>query len=639
MLNFSLFHKRRKKIKEIEPHEVFLDDLTQKKEEELGTSKKRLEVPLSFGVFRIFSLCIILLFVLLFGRTFQLQIVKGEHFSNLATRNILSVSRDQLSRGIIYDRNREQLVYNSPRYDLYFRNNSITLDEKYSITQVSKILGKNSSSIIEKIEDNKDSPFTLIKRGLDHDNLVKIEASIDNLQGFFLSETFGRDYKFGTTFSHVTGYMAKIDRETLQNNPGKYSMHDYIGKTGVEEFYEDYLVIEGKKVKSQRDVFGNLISSEEEDSPEEVQNIVLTIDGKLQRIAEGKAKEKVEELGTVKASVVALDPQTGDVLAMVNIPSFDSNVFGKGSLEEISELFNKEGNVFLNRTTSASYATGSVIKPLLALAALEEEIISPEKEIYSKGYITIPNRWNPSEPSIFRDFHAHGWRNMYEAIAVSSNVYFYAIGGGYEDQEGLGVSRIAEYLKLFGWGEKSGIDLPGEKGGFIPTPEWKREDLNSAWYIGDTYNLSIGQGYLSVTPLQIANSYAALVNGGTLFSPKIVKEIIDRDGNVIEKIEGEIIRDNIAKKENLDIVKQGMRETTRIGTATSLRVLPVESGAKTGTSQITKEGVNNNWVTVFAPYDDPEIVITVLMEEVEGVTPVATHLARDILLSYFKEQE
>ncbi len=636
MLNFSLSRKRRKKIKEIEPHEIFLDDLTQKREEELGTSKKRLEVPLSFGVFRIFSLCTILLFVLLFGRAFQLQIVKGEHFSNLATRNILSVSKDQLSRGVIYDRNGEQLVYNSPRYDLYFRNNNITLDEKDSIKRVSKILEEDYLSIVKKIEENKDSPFTLIKRGLDHDNLVKIEANLDNFQGFFLSETFGRDYKFGTTFSHVIGYMGKIDRQTLQNNPGKYSMHDYIGKTGVEEFYEDYLVMEGKKVRSQRDVFGNIISSEEEELLEEVQNIVLTIDARLQEIVEEKTMEKVEELGTVKASVVALDPQTGDVLALVNVPSFDSNIFGKGNSAEINELFNKEGNVFLNRVTSASYATGSIIKPLLALAALEEEIIKPEKEIYSRGYITIPNRWNPSEPSIFRDFHAHGWRNMYEAIAVSSNVYFYAIGGGYEDQEGLGVSRIAEYLELFGWGEKSGIDLKGEKAGFIPTPEWKRETLNSPWYVGDTYNLSIGQGYLSATPLQVANSYAALVNGGTLFSPKIVKEIIDRDGNVIKEIEKEIIRDNIAKKENLDIVKKGMRETTRIGTAASLRVLPVESGAKTGTSQITKEGVNNNWVTVFAPYDEPEIVITVLMEEVVGVTPVATHLARDILLSYFE---
>jgi penicillin-binding protein 2 len=500
---------------------------------------------------------------------------------------------------------------------------------------VADIVGKKAEEIIIEIEESP-SAIVNIKKNLTHEELVQLEARLNNLAGFNITRTTGRSYQGGEIFSHIMGYVGKIDKETLLENPGKYTIHDYVGLMGVEKYYENYLTRVGEKIKIEHDVAGNVISKEVVEESENGTNVVLTIDEELQKIVVEKTKEKLEEIGSKKAAVIILNPNTGEVLAMVSIPSYDNNLFQKNTSQEVfTELFENEDGVFVNRAISSTYPTGSVIKPLLAAPALEEGIITPEKKIHSPGYISIPNPWNPSEPTIFRDFQAHGWRDMREAIAVSSNVYFYSIGGGYEDQEGLGVERIRKYLSLFGWGKKTGIDLFGEKDGFIPFPEWKENSLNDLWRIGDTYNLSIGQGYLSTTPLQVAISFASLINGGKVLTPYIVKEIIDDQGNVLEEKKPSIIQEGFITSENLKVVKEGMRQTTLIGTARSLQTLPVTSGAKTGTAQTSIPGIHHNWVSAFAPYESPEIAITVIIEEVKGVTPVATHLARDILTEYF----
>jgi penicillin-binding protein 2 len=630
-----LFSRRKKILKEIEPHEIFLDNLAQKKEEEFGTSKRRLEVSLPNFTLKVFSGFVFILFLVLLGKSLQLQIVEGNHYSGLATRNILSISTVQTSRGIIYDRNHNQLVYNSPQYNLYFNKRKISSANDDVFFTVAEIIGKLKEEIISEIEKNSSS-IVIVKKNLNHEELVQLEARMNDLTGFNIASTTGRDYSDGEMFSHIIGYTGKINREALQENPGKYTIHDYVGKTGIERYYESYLTRVGEKIKIERDVFGNIISEEIVDLAEGGENVVLTIDGDLQRIVFEKTNAKLEEMGLKKASVVILNPNTGEVLSMVSIPTYDNNLFQKNTSQEVfTDLFQNEDGVFINRAISSGYPTGSVIKPLLAAAALEEKIITPEKKIHSPGYISIPNPWNPSEPTIFRDYHVHGWRDMREAIAVSSNVYFYAIGGGYEDQKGLGIERIRKYLALFGWGQKTGIDLPGEKEGFIPFPEWKKDALNDLWRIGDTYNLSIGQGYISTTPLQVAVSFAALINGGKVLTPYIIKEIIDDEGNVLEKRNPIVVREGFISPENLDVVKEGMRQTTLIGTARSLQVLPVTSGAKTGTAQTSKSKFNHSWVSAFAPYDKPEIAITVIVEDIKGVTAVATHLARDILTEYF----
>ncbi len=630
-----LFRKKKKNtLKEIEPHEIFIDNLAQKREEEFGMSKKRIEIPLPILTLRIFSLFVFFAFFSLLGRSFHLQVVDGDYYSTLSTRNIMSISTAQLLRGVIYDRNHSQLVYNSPQHDLYYQGRSINKENENAIRIISRILKIEEELLVEKIEKG-DSNLVVIKKDLSHEELIQVESRISNLAGFMLLQASGREYENGKAFAHIIGYIGKIDKDALAKNPTKYTIHDYIGKSGVEVFYEDYLTRAGEKIKIEKDARGNIISQEIIEEAGGGTNIVLTIDKELQEIIERKTTEKLEEINNRKAAVIALNPNTGEVLAMYSAPSFDNNLFRQGGDRSLlTDLFANEDAIFLNRTIAAGYPTGSVIKPLLAAAALEEGIITPEKKIHSPGYITVPNPWDPSKPSIFRDFRAHGWRDMREAIAVSSNVYFYAIGGGYEDQKGLGAQKMREYLMLFGWGEKSGIDLPSEIAGNIPTPEWKQEVINDIWRIGDSYNLSIGQGYTSITPLQVANSFAVLINGGKLFRPYVVKEIIDDSGEVIKKNKPYVIREGFISKENLEVAKEGMQLATFIGTARSLQTLPSTSGAKTGTAQTSRLGIHHNWVTSFYPYEEPEIVITVIIEDVVGVTPVATHLTRDIMSEY-----
>lgn len=633
--HLSLFKRKIKQRKDIEPHEIFMDKLAQKKEEELGLSQKKMEVPLSLGMLRAFSFFIFFLFFVLLGRSFQMQFVDGEYYSVVAQKNIMSVATKQLLRGVVYDRNYNQLVFNSPQNDLYFKKKSSSSVDKKSLEEVAKIIDYDIEDLFEYIE-NDTSNLIIIKRNLSHEELVQIKAREDDFVDFSVVSTAGRDYKNGESFAHIMGYIGKIDQEMLEDNPQKYTIHDYVGKSGVERFYEDILTRRGESVAVEKDAKGVVISEKKVEEEEVGENIVLTIDSSLQKIVEEKTKENLERIGVKKAAVVVLNPKNGEVLSMFSAPSFDNNLFRKNTDQKLfSELFKNKDAVFVNRTMSATYPTGSVIKPLLAAAALEEEIITPNKKINSIGYISIPNPWNPSQPTIFKDFQAHGWRDMREAIGVSSNVYFYSIGGGYEGQEGLGAERMKKYLSLFGWGSKTGIDLTGEKEGFLPSPEWKKEKLNDVWRIGDSYNMSIGQGYLTATPLQVANAYTVIANGGTLFVPRILKEVVDDNGVVLYQTKPEVIRKDFISSENLQVAKEGMEQATIIGTARSLQVLPVKVGAKTGTAEMLKGGVNNNWVTVIAPYEDPEIVITIMIEDVVGVTPVATHLARDILMEYF----
>ena len=369
--------------------------------------------------------------------------------------------------------------------------------------------------------------------------------------------------------------------------------------------------------------------------------MVLWLDSELQKKIEEILHKILENVGAEKAVGVALDPKTGGILALVSIPSYDNNLFSKGADQEaLSNLLTDLQEPLFNLVISGLYPTGSVIKPLIASAALEEEIISPSKKIDWKGGIAIPHNYEPEITTIKQDWRIHYATDMRKAIAESCNVYFYTIGGGYENQEGLGPSRIKEYLELFGWGNKTGIDLPGEVEGLIPSVEWKKEVKKEGWWDGDTYNLSIGQGDISVTPLQVVAAFVAIANGGTLYKPKGVKQIIDSEKNIIEEISPEILRENFIDPENLQIVREGMRravtgEGSPYASAVSLNSLPIKASAKTGTAQTSRPDYFHNWITVFAPYDDPQIVLTIMIENVEGIRAATLPAAKEILNWYF----
>lgn len=644
-----MFKKGFKKIKrlglEIEPQETFLDTLAQKKERDLGISGRKFEVPLSQIKLKIFYILFLILVISLFGKTVQFQVVMGEEFLASAERNKHGLYFEQSARGVVYDSSMNQIVFNKSSHDLIVKIKDLPETQEQIMELVSKmsvLLSEDLSSLGEKIEETEFNTI-LVKENLDHETLILLETKINNFPGFEIKKSTIRDYKDGKIFSQLIGFTGKINKaemEELEN----YSITDCVGKQGVEESYEEKLRGVPSRILVERDAFNNKISEKVISQPEPGKSLVLWINADLQKKLTEALQSSMDNVGSKKGVAVALDPRTGGVLAMVSLPSFDNNLFSGGiSLDDFKKITEDPDEPLFNRSITGGYPVGSSIKPLMASASLQEGIIPPNKDILCEGEVSIPNPYYPDQPSLFLDWKTHGWTDVRKAIAESCNVYFYIIGGGYKDIEGLGVERIKKYLGLFGWGDPTGIDIAGEYSGRVPDPEWKEnyfEDYQKKiWRIGDTYHLSIGQGDISITPLQVANAIASIANRGTLYQPHIVKEIVNSSGSleVIEKIEPRIIRQGFIDSDNLEIVREGMREGVIYGSSVALNKLPVEAASKTGTAQTHLDDIYYNWVSVFAPYENPEIVLTVIIEDVEGMQFAALPVARDTLNWYFQE--
>lgn len=638
--------KVRLKFKEdIEPQETFLDSLAQKKEEELEISQRKSETPLSKNILQGFLIFIFVLISFLFVRTLQFQVIEGKDLSLLAEGNKFKIYQVRAERGVIYDTEGNQLVWNKPSFDLVLDKKSLPeqIDEKEKVLkEVSVLINKDLSDVKGEIEEN-DASEILVSENLDYMTLISLEARIGDLPGFQIRNNTVRDYKDGENFAHLIGYTGKINAEELKANPDFYSIFDWVGRLGLEKSYEEVLRKNPGKLRAEKDALGNLISQEIISLPESGKSLVLWLDSELQTKMKEELEKQAKIVGSESAVALAMEPKTGGILAMVSLPSFDNNLFQKGADQKaLNSLLNDPKKSLLNRVVSGLYPTGSTIKPLIASAALEEKIISPDKKINDEqGFIVIPNPWDPSSPTIKRDWAIHGWTDMRKAIAESCNVYFYTVGGGYKDQDGLGPTRIKKYLQLFGWGQKSGIDLAGEVSGFIPDKEWKKETLEEPWVDGDTYNISIGQGFLKTTPLEVVTAFSAIANGGRLLQPQVVQKIIDSDKKPVEEFRPKIIRENFIDPANLQIVREGMRwavtgQNSPQASSIVLNSLPVSAAAKTGTAELGGDRYHN-WVTVFAPYDDPQIVLTVMLENVKGVQAAALPVARAVLEWYFSK--
>ncbi len=357
-------------------------------------------------------------------------------------------------------------------------------------------------------------------------------------------------------------------------------------------------------------------------------SLILHADGDLQIKLHQSLEEMLDKLKLRKAVGVAIDPRDGGVLALVSLPGFDNNLFSQGiTLSELNELEDDPGQPFLNRAISGQYPSGSIIKPLIAAAALEEDIVEPREQINCAGAINIVNKYDPSIVYSFPDWKTHGFTDIIEAIAHSCNVYFYTIGGGYGKIEGLGIDRIKEYLQYFGLGRFAGIDLPNENVGLVPDEEWN---------LGDTYHAAIGQGDILVTPLQMASAVASIANGGTLYQAQLVDKIIDLDRETTEDIPSVVIRENFISRENMEVIKQGMRETVISGSGVSLSGLPVKVAGKTGTAQFGIDQLHS-WFVSFAPYDDPQIALVILVEGGGEGHKAAVPVAKNVLEWYFNK--
>lgn len=427
-------------------------------------------------------------------------------------------------------------------------------------------------------------------------------------------------------FLHVLGFLTKDNANSKDRNFGT-------GASGLEANYEEILKGAPKKRIEEIDSKGSVIGSGFLENGRAGNGIVSSIDKDLQFEVYKNVKNTAEAHGFDGGAAIFLDVRSGEILALLSVPEFDPNILLSGSdVKNVQGLLNNPGRPFFNRAISGLYPPGSIVKPAIAAGALAENIIDPEKKILSTGSISLPNPYDASRPNVFPDWKAHGWVDMRHAIAVSSNVYFYSIGGGFGDQAGLGVARIKKYLKLFGFGEKTGIDLGGEKEGYLPDEAQKKEGGRD-WSIGDTYNLSIGQGDLLVTPLQMAVYAATVASKGTMPYPHLARAVVDENKKVLETFSYPAKKENILNKDIFRIVHESMREAVLSGTAKGLSGFSIPVAAKTGTAEVGDTNRVHSWSIGFFPYDNPRVAFAILMDSgprsnLVGATFVAAETLR-----------
>lgn len=634
----------------IEAEEIFLDTEAIRSLEKKG----KLEQPIKNRNFIFLYAFIILVLSGLFLRAGHLQIIQGERYSEISRGNKLRIYSIVAPRGMIYDCFNQPLVYNIPSFDLAldladFLENPFLVQEKIleKIIKIVSVGGEESALTKDELrreidEASGDVSSMILLKNIEREAALALESWVGNWSGARLEKNARRQYPFGERLAHVLGYTGQINPLELKKGTD-YLLNAQIGKDGLERQYEEVLRGEPGQEQVEIDALGRTKSLLASKPSEPGQGLVLFIDSELQEkiyfSLEGMfAKLSLTQDKTNRAAVVAIDPNNGGVLAMVSLPSFDSNFLVQGiSQKELDALAERYDKPFLNRTIAGQYPPGSTIKPFIAAAALEEKIVSSENQINCTGLISIVNEYNPSIVYRYPDWKAHGLTDVVKAIAESCNVYFYTVGGGYERFKGLGVDRIKKYLQNFGLGQGAGIDLLCEEAGLIPDEEWKAA-RGEDWYLGDTYHLSIGQGDILVTPLQMAMAVSSIANGGILHQPRLVDKIVDLNRNIIEKKPVVVARDDFIQQDNIATVQKGMRQAVLAGSAVSLDSLPVEVAGKTGTAQFGTEGRTHSWFVGYAPYNNPQIVLAVLIEGGGEGHKAAVPVAKEVLEWYFDEE-
>jgi len=597
------------------------------KTQQLGSFFEEKKIAWLFFIF-VFILSI------LFIRSFYLQAIRGEYFRNVAEGNRIRSEVIKANRGLLYDRFGNLLVKNVSYFFLYVDIDILPEDELLKQELFNKL-----ANILEISKDELES---MIIEGAVHSNRVLIYENLPYelaMKLIVLSETqtsiavsyeSRRQYFPELGASHYLGYLGLVTEEDIKNR--KYNYNDRIGKTGLELSYESILKgedgirqIEVDALFREKNIISMIDSLHGSD-------LLLTIDSKAQQKLFEIMQKNAERYDKTKMAAVVLDPKDGGVLAMVSLPNYDNNIFTTIlNKEEYKKITEDEDLLLLNRVISGTYPMGSIFKLIISSAALEEKLITPSFTVNSTGGIQVGSNFFPDWRS-----GGHGLTNIYLALADSVNTFFYSIGGGNNEwlSLGLGVDRIIDYAKKFNLGSLTGIDLNTEVPGFLPSKDWKEETFGERWYLGDTYNLSIGQGFLLSTPLQAATLMSYFANNGQVYSPHFIKEIrIDDNVNIYQP---KMLFNNIISSENLNIIKKGLRMTVTDGTAQSLQSVAVNVAGKTGTAQFNRNKTPHSWMTAFAPYEDAKIVTAVIVEE-GGDTGLAVTITREFMEWYFSQ--
>ncbi|MFA6423556.1 MAG: penicillin-binding protein 2 [Patescibacteria group bacterium] len=580
----------------------------------------------------VFNLFIFIAGGILIFRLLNLQIVEGFQNQLLAQKNQIRSRLVEAPRGLIYDAKGNKLVQNIADFEIVLKATDLPRKKEEKdkmLQQISEIFEINIDDLNTKVgaKITTNEPIVL-KDNVTHDEALAFELKIVDLPSVSVKPKSIRKYITEGAFSHLLGYVGRINQDEINSNPS-YLSTDVFGKTGLEKIYE--LNLSGKKgiEKIEVDSSGKYQRTLSSIASSPGNNLVLSLDLYLQKEAERLLREKMKEVDSAKGVVIAMNPQNGAILSMVSLPAYDNNLFATGiSTEDYQKIKDDKDMPMINRAISGLYPSGSVIKPMIAAAALNEGVVTESTTIVDTGSISI-GEW------VFPDWKVHGLVDIKKAIAESCDVFFYAIGGGWDKIKGLGVAKIKEYLEKYGFGTPTGVDLPGENAGLVPDNDWKKSRLNESWYVGDTYHLSIGQGDFLTNPLQVITAISAVANGGKLYTPELVDKITDYNGKTIEDIEPKLVRENFISSENIEIVRAGMRQAVTDGSAKQLQDLPFETAAKTGTAQFGDKTKDHAWFVAFAPYQNPEIALVVMIEGGGQGSAVSQPIAKDLLSYYF----
>lgn len=594
----------------------------------LGTSISTQTISFVYALI----VCTLMLFAF---RSAYLQLFEGRGFAMIAQAQKDKVEIQPARRGIIVDQKGEVLVNNTPRF--VFEVAPAQLPRKpgeraASIARVSALTGIAPEELLLQLANHHFAEPLVIADNLVYPDALRLMVEAETIPGAAVVPTFSRGYQFEgmESLSHVAGTMGRISEEEYTKANGSYRLSDIIGKSGLELNYESQLRGRDGRRVIEVDALGREKRIISENPPQDGTSLTLSIDRELQKKSEEALRTWMKTIGSSGGVVIISDPKTGAVRALVSLPAFDSTLLSKGiSTTAYADLIRDPLRPLFNRALQGEYPSGSTIKPLVAAAALQEGLITPQTSFLSSGGIRI-SQW------FFPDWKAggHGRTNVRKALAESVNTFFYLVGGGSDTVSGLGIARMADYFRRFGLGSAVGIDLPGEATGFIPSPEWKKEKKGERWYIGDTYHAAIGQGDILVTPLQVHAYTSYFANNGTSYVPFVVQSTM----NVVtglRQTEPRIALQNIIEPAHMETVREGMRQAVTAGSARRLSALPATSAGKTGTAQWSSTKKPHAWFTGWAPFEKPELAITVLVEEGEEGSRTALGVANDIFTWYF----
>lgn len=704
----------------------------------------------------LFRLTLLIVFFLLVGRIFQLQVVEGETFRERAASNRYELVEMPAKRGVIYDSNNHILARNRPSFEVvlipeYIVDDDLTTsedEEALAIENVLRVLRADSdpnialriaelmfrrlgrsdyagavegagvklnyievpaSTILDATADQTTESqqemiaIPDISEPLPMAGLVALVQSlvssrklgtasqpipilnlVDRIQAFAVEEeTYRlpgvrvlsvpvREYVYKDLMSHVLGFMGPIPKEALDRykTQGYANPNEKVGLSGLEYSYQTELRGLPGYEQIEVDILGRKIRTVSTTVEAQTgSNLVLSIDRRLQAVMHNALQAKMDEVEAQWGVTIAMNPQNGAVLGLVSLPSYDNNIFAEQiDLKAYKALAEDKRLPMINYAIGGRYPPGSTYKIVSAMAALAEGVIEPDTQIVDAGPIYLPNQFFPNDLSQAQRFVSwnhprgivHGAMTVVEGLALSNDIFFYWIGGGYPPAQfrGLGNKNLAKWSELFGYGAPTGIDIPGEVEGLVPTDQWKRQLYAETWTTGDSYNMSIGQGYLLSTPLQVLASFVAVANGGTLYQPQIVYQVRDANGNLQRDFTPKIIRQLPVDPDDMKAVEQGLWTVVNgvRGTAPNSRVEGIEVAGKTGTAEYCdiyeKEDApgeydcrrdekdnlpTHAWYAAYAPFNKPEIVVVAFVYDGGEGSGTAVPIVQTILQSYFKE--